>query len=82
MQLAFGDHVEANPHLHNRGSVSVQAFYRALANSRFVVLPLQDDATCAAGVTLCSNVAPVRDAVSCGLVAQTRAMTRRMLCQV
>ena len=38
--------------------------------------------TCAAGVTLCSNVAPARDAVSCGLVAQTRAMTRRMLCQV
>jgi hypothetical protein len=49
---AFDDHVEANPHLHHRGSVSVERFYRALANSRFVVLPLRDDDNCAAGVTV------------------------------
>lgn len=35
-----------------RGTVEFMAFYRALAASRFVVLPLSRDPTCAAGITV------------------------------
>ena len=49
---AFGERLEGNAHLRHQGSVSVPSFYRALASSRFVVLPLQDESNCAAGVTV------------------------------
>lgn len=48
----YGERFAGNPHLQHEGSVALPEFYRALASSRFVVLPLIEDATRAAGVTV------------------------------
>jgi glycosyltransferase involved in cell wall biosynthesis len=49
---AFGEPIEGNARLRFRGSLPLQSFYSALANSRFVVLPLEEDTNRAAGVTV------------------------------
>lgn len=75
---AFGERFEGNAHLRHQGSLPVTAFYQALARSRFVVLPVQEDSTCAAGITVvvmalmagrpvvASGIAAIRDYVRDG----------------
>jgi hypothetical protein len=49
---AFGERLEGNSHLRHEGSTTLKSFYHALAHSRFVVLPLQEDTNRAAGITV------------------------------
>jgi hypothetical protein len=47
-----GEPFEGNAHLLHEGAVALWSFYHAIANSRFVVVPLREDTNRAAGVTV------------------------------
>lgn len=49
---APGEAFAGNHHLRHRGQVHISEFLRALRESRFVILPLQEDPTRAAGITV------------------------------
>ncbi len=49
---APGEMFAATPHLQHRGRVHLTEFLHALEHSRFAILPLQEDPTCAAGITV------------------------------
>jgi glycosyltransferase involved in cell wall biosynthesis len=49
---APGERFAGNSHLRHRGQVDIASFCQAVARSRFMVLPVQEDPTRAAGITV------------------------------
>jgi hypothetical protein len=74
-----GEWIEGNAQLQHRGFVKPFLFYSAIAQSRFVILPLKEDTNTAAGITVmiqslmagrpvvASSIAAVRDYVRDGV---------------
>jgi len=65
-----GERFEGNAHLLHEGEVRLLSFYHAISHSRFVVLPLKEDATKAAGITvLAMALMAGRPVVATGITA-------------
>jgi hypothetical protein len=67
-----GERFEANPHLLHEGHVPLRSFYRAIAQSRFVVVPLREEMDRAAGVTVVAMALMAGRPVVATSIAATR----------